>query len=890
MRCSRPASPLRFRPCCSSERRSASLLALLVNDSEPSADTSWSFIASHYPRALLELIRANGGFLRRGEWYTAAYFVGGVLLLLLLAARGGAGSSTTDALMTAGAVARAAATSSQLRSSARSGSSSSSCRWPRTGSRSASRPSGWSATGRCDRLACSPARARPQALSPGTRLDRKARRSLDFGALSGHGRRGGINERRTGATGRTCHRAEYCGPHPPALGDGFRRGSALRSRRSASLVVALVQLGGSSAAATARRRTRSGSGARRSRGRSSPCTCRSSRPGKSSCSTASTPAPNSERLWDPASGTFTSGPVRPEPLLRRPRPARRRPHADRRRPHRRPTSGSPTRRSSTPTTEHVHPRRRTCPSAAGIRRRPSCRTAACSRSRATTSSRTGPGADPPFSDASVNSLPSIFNPKTNTWTDLHEREADVAALSVHVRALGRPRLRRRPRHDDAHPRPATSTWTTVGTSPIDGTSAVMYRPNKIMKAGHLGRPRLLRRGDVQRRRRHRRDRHERADARPGARRRRWRSRASYHNMTLLPDGTVLASGGMSTSDGTDLSKAVLPAEIWNPDTETWTTVASLQNGREYHSTALLLPDGRVLMAGGGAAPRPRDQPEERRDLLAAVSVQGRAADDHRPRPRAPATASSFDVTTPNAAQIAKVSLIRVAVGDARVRPEPAVPVPELHRRRRQGHGAGAGEREPRSSRRLPALPRRHERRARRVGSFVRFSAAHGDTTPPTAPTNLTATAARAGDADLDGGDRRQRDRELQRPPRRRRPASRRAPANRIAQPTGTSYVDSGLAAGTYYYKVTAEDDAGNVGPASNEASATVTDRARSRASSPPTASTRAAAPRRADQSGNGNTGTLSNATWSTTGQVRQRALLQRHATPASPSPTRTRST
>ncbi|HSC90581.1 MAG TPA: LamG-like jellyroll fold domain-containing protein [Gaiellaceae bacterium] len=47
-------------------------------------------------------------------------------------------------------------------------------------------------------------------------------------------------------------------------------------------------------------------------------------------------------------------------------------------------------------------------------------------------------------------------------------------------------------------------------------------------------------------------------------------------------------------------------------------------------------------------------------------------------------------------------------------------------------------------------------------------------------------------------------------------------ANRIAQPTTTGYTDSGLAAGTYYYKVTAEDAAGNVGPASNEATATIT--------------------------------------------------------------------
>ena len=47
-------------------------------------------------------------------------------------------------------------------------------------------------------------------------------------------------------------------------------------------------------------------------------------------------------------------------------------------------------------------------------------------------------------------------------------------------------------------------------------------------------------------------------------------------------------------------------------------------------------------------------------------------------------------------------------------------------------------------------------------------------------------------------------------------------ANRIAQPTATSYTDTGLAAGTYYYKLTAEDAAGNISPASNQATATVT--------------------------------------------------------------------
>src|SRR5262249_20102697 len=47
-------------------------------------------------------------------------------------------------------------------------------------------------------------------------------------------------------------------------------------------------------------------------------------------------------------------------------------------------------------------------------------------------------------------------------------------------------------------------------------------------------------------------------------------------------------------------------------------------------------------------------------------------------------------------------------------------------------------------------------------------------------------------------------------------------ANRIAQPTATTFADSGLAPGTYYYRVTAEDAAGNVGPAGNEANATAT--------------------------------------------------------------------
>lgn len=60
------------------------LLAELVSgNTQVPADTSWTFVVSHYPRAIFELVRADVGFLRRGEWYTAFYLVGGVAALLL---------------------------------------------------------------------------------------------------------------------------------------------------------------------------------------------------------------------------------------------------------------------------------------------------------------------------------------------------------------------------------------------------------------------------------------------------------------------------------------------------------------------------------------------------------------------------------------------------------------------------------------------------------------------------------------------------------------------------------------------------------------------------------------------------------------------------------------
>jgi hypothetical protein len=73
-----------------------------------------------------------------------------------------------------------------------------------------------------------------------------------------------------------------------------------------------------------------------------------------------------------------------------------------------------------------------------------------------------------------------------------------------------------------------------------------------------------------------------------------------HNLTVLADGTVLATGGNSSGASlVDLNAGVYAAELWNPATGQWKTLAAMQVTRQYHSTALLLPDGRVLSSGGG---------------------------------------------------------------------------------------------------------------------------------------------------------------------------------------------------------------------------------------------------------------------------------------------------
>jgi galactose oxidase len=74
---------------------------------------------------------------------------------------------------------------------------------------------------------------------------------------------------------------------------------------------------------------------------------------------------------------------------------------------------------------------------------------------------------------------------------------------------------------------------------------------------------------------------------------------AFSNAVVLPDGTVLVSGGQRRAKVfTDDEGAMYP-ELFNPSTMTWKILAPQAVPRNYHSVSILLADGRVFSGGGG---------------------------------------------------------------------------------------------------------------------------------------------------------------------------------------------------------------------------------------------------------------------------------------------------
>jgi hypothetical protein len=134
---------------------------------------------------------------------------------------------------------------------------------------------------------------------------------------------------------------------------------------------------------------------------------------------------------------------------------------------------------------------------------------------------------------------------------------------------------------------------------------------------------------------------------------------SYHNMTSLPDGTVLVTGGNKNTDTFNESQAVLAAELWSPVTEAYTTLASMTVPRLYHSTALLLPDGRVLVAGGGRFGNPTGDSHDK--LNSQIYSPPYLFKGARPVITSAPTLLPYDfnfsISSPDASRITSVALI-----------------------------------------------------------------------------------------------------------------------------------------------------------------------------------------------------------------------------------------
>jgi hypothetical protein len=252
-------------------------------------------------------------------------------------------------------------------------------------------------------------------------------------------------------------------------------------------------------------------------------------------------------------------------------------------------------------------------------------------------------------------IPEIYDPATNAWTKLikadnpFETYPFIFQLSdgrvIHV---GGSEYATVTDILDLN----TQTWSVVDPTIYDGGSARMYLPDKIMKAGSAADSQMTGPSanttfvlDM---------------TQPSPTWKQTPSMAyprSFLNLTSLPDGTVLVTGGETDKNGGDVSKAVYPAELWSPQTQTWTTMSAMHTPREYHSTAVLIPDGRVVISGMGADFG--NVPNETSAEFFSPSYLFKGA---RPTvtqsPSKILYGSNFSIATPNAASIATVVLIR----------------------------------------------------------------------------------------------------------------------------------------------------------------------------------------------------------------------------------------
>ena len=127
------------------------------------------------------------------------------------------------------------------------------------------------------------------------------------------------------------------------------------------------------------------------------------------------------------------------------------------------------------------------------------------------------------------------------------------------------------------------------------------------------------------------------------------------NAVALPDGKILIVGGHSNGQKWSPTP-ILPAEIYDPATDTYETAASLNFPRQYHSVCILLPDGRVF-AAGGVAPGTPDADQHSMELYTPGYLTGASQPVITTAPAVLTFGNPFTVDTPQAADIDSLVLL-----------------------------------------------------------------------------------------------------------------------------------------------------------------------------------------------------------------------------------------
>lgn len=130
------------------------------------------------------------------------------------------------------------------------------------------------------------------------------------------------------------------------------------------------------------------------------------------------------------------------------------------------------------------------------------------------------------------------------------------------------------------------------------------------------------------------------------------------NAVILPTGKVLLLGGSVNDE--QVSSASLAADLFDPKTGTMSSAGTEVFARLYHSVALLLPDGRVWVAGGNPQ---RGTYEQNIEIYSpAYLFTSGGAPATRPTitfaPPSIGYGGTFDVQTPDALNIRSVALVR----------------------------------------------------------------------------------------------------------------------------------------------------------------------------------------------------------------------------------------